>query len=181
MVFGAPQPCTCKLPTNDADNVPPESDEALLAIYIKQISAHFPFVVLPVNSTAQQLQREKPFLLKVIRMVASVRNLSSMRAQSRDILRHMSEAMLLSSERSMDLLQGVLVFLGYYHYHCITHAQFSNLIHLAVSLVEDMDLITGSASHFSPGILPLMRGPGARPKTNDERRALLGVWYMSSV
>ncbi|CAH0057814.1 unnamed protein product [Clonostachys solani] len=160
--------------------MPLESDEALLAIYRSQLSARFPFVILPSSSTPRQMLVERPFLFKVVRMVASVRSLSSMRGQSRSVLRHVSEAMLLRSERSLDLLQGILVFLGFYHYHCMTHAQFGNLVHLAASLVEDMNLNVSYSPQNSAGILPLMRGQGSRSRTNEENRTLLGVWYMSS-
>jgi hypothetical protein len=94
-------------------------------------------------------------------------------------MQHISDAMLVRSERSLDLLQGILVFLGSYHYHCMTHAQFNNLTHLAVSLVGDMDLSTDPASRHQRRQLPLS-AEGARPRTNEEKRALVGVWYMSS-
>uniref|UniRef100_A0A8H7N071 Zn(2)-C6 fungal-type domain-containing protein n=1 Tax=Bionectria ochroleuca TaxID=29856 RepID=A0A8H7N071_BIOOC len=178
--FGPPQSCTCNTPADNDDHMPLESDEALLAIYRSQLSARFPFVIIPASSTLRQLQTERPFLFKVVRMVASVRNLTSIRGQSRSILQHISEAMLLRSERSIDLLQGILVFLGFYHYHCMTHAQFGNLVHLSASLVEDMNLNVSYSPQNSAGILPLMRGQGARSRTNEENRTLLGVWYMSS-
>lgn len=178
--FGPPQSCTCNTSADNDDHMPLESDEALLAIYRSQLSARFPFVIIPASSTPRQLQTERPFLFKVVRMVASVRNLSSIRGQGRSILQHISEAMLLRSERSIDLLQGILVFLGFYHYHCMTHAQFGNLVHLSASLVEDMNLNVSYSPQNSAGILPLMRGQGARSRTNEENRTLLGVWYMSS-
>ncbi|VUC35047.1 unnamed protein product [Clonostachys rosea] len=178
--FGPPQSCTCSTPPQNQDHMPLESDEALLAIYRGQLSPRFPFVIVPASSTPRQLQVERPFLFKVIRMVASVRDLSSTRGQSHAVLRHVSEAMMLRSERSLDLLQGILVFLGFYHYHCMTHAQFSNLVHLAASLVEDMSLNGSYSPQGGAGILPLMRGQGPRSRTNEENRTLLGVWYMSS-
>ncbi|CAH0027630.1 unnamed protein product [Clonostachys rhizophaga] len=168
------------MPADNEGHMPMESDEALLAIYRNQLSPRFPFVIISASSTPRQLQEERPFLFKVIRMVASVRDLSTIRGQSQSILRHVSEAMLLRSERSLDLLQGILVFLGFYHYHCMTHAQFGNLVHLAASLVEDMNLNVSYSPQNSAGILPLMRGQGSRSRTNEENRTLLGVWYMSS-
>lgn len=162
------------------DLVPFESDETLLSIFMNQLSTRFPFVIIPPGTTTEQLQATRPLLLKVIRMVASVRHLRSMRGQYRAIIQHISEAMLVRSERSLDLLQSILVVLGFYHYHCMTHAQFNNLTHLAVSLIGDMDLNTPPTPQEKRNQLPLIRAKGPSSRTNEERRALVGVWYMSS-
>lgn len=162
------------------DLVPVESDETLLSIYNNQLSSRFPFVVVPTGTTARQLQATRPFLMKVIRMVASVCHLRLVRGQSHVVMEHLSHSMLMRSERSLDLLQGVLVFLGSYHYHCMTHAQFNNLIRLAISLVEDLGLNTCLKSQQNSSQLPLLRAEGHASRTNEEKRALLGVWYMSS-
>ncbi|MCJ1391062.1 hypothetical protein MMC18_003923 [Xylographa bjoerkii] len=162
------------------DPVPVESDETLLSIYRNQLSSPLPFVIIPASTTPRQLQATHPFLMKVIRMVASIRHLRLVRGQSRAVMEHISSAILMRSERSLDLLQGILVFLGSYHYHCMAHAQFNNLIRLAVSLVEDMDLSTCPKSQQRRSQLPLVCAEEPVSRTNEEKRALLGVWYMSS-
>jgi hypothetical protein len=204
--FGLPQPlggppisphCTCRVPVSRADLQPVESDEVLLNIFINQLSAKFPFVVIPPGTTAQEMAATRPFLIQVIRMVSSVRHLRSMWGQSRAVIKHIGEAMLIRSERSMDLLQGIIVFLGFYHYFCVSHAHFNNLTHLALSLIGDMGLSTPPRSGSEEGndggecrlrIVP--RNPrmvvthvsdeAALQRTNEERRALLGVWYINS-
>ena len=172
--------CTCMATVDMEDLVPVESDETLLSIYRNQLSSPLPFVIIPAGTTPRQLQATRPFLMKVIRMVASVRHLRLVRGQSRAVMEHISNAILMRSERSLDLLQGILVFLGSYHYHCMAHAQFNNLIRLAVSLVEDMDLSTCPKSQQKRRQLPLVRGEEPVSRTYEEKRALLGVWYMSS-
>lgn len=172
--------CTCMAAVAKEDLVPLESDETLLSIYKNQLSSRFPFVTIPAGTTARQLQASRPLLMKVIRMVASVRHLRLMKGQSHAVMEHISNAILIRSERSLDLLQGILVFLGFYHYFCMTHAQFNNLTRLAVSLAEDMDLSTCPKSRQRRSQLPLVRAEESISRTNEERRALLGVWYMSS-
>ncbi|KFA81256.1 hypothetical protein S40288_09987, partial [Stachybotrys chartarum IBT 40288] len=174
--------CTCKAPVRPADLMPSESDETLMSIYMNQLSSQFPFVVIPPGTTAEQLHKTRPFLMKVIRMVTSVRHLRSMRGQSRAIFKHICDAMVMRSERSFELLQGILLFLGFYHYFCMSHAHYNSLTHLAVSLVGDLDLSTcpnlkAQEKHHR---LILACDEESRPRTNAERRAILGVWYMSS-
>jgi hypothetical protein len=172
--------CTCMATVDMEDLAPVESDETLLSIYRNQLSSPLPFVIIPAGTTPRQLHATRPFLMKVIRMVASVRHLRLVRGQSRVVMEHISNAILMRSERSLDLLQGILVFLGSYHYHCMAHAQFNNLIRLAVSLVEDLDLSTCPKSQQRRNQLPLISAEEPVSRTNEEKRALLGVWYMSS-
>ena len=179
---GAPKglKCTCMAPVDAEGLVPVESDSTLLSIYRKQLSDSFPFVVIAADTTPTQLQTNRPFLMKVIRMAASVRHLPSMRAQSRTVMEHISNAVLLRSERSLDLLQGILALLGFYHYHCLVHAQFNNLVRIAVSVCEDLDLGTCSSSQRIRSQVPLVGNVDRVCRTNEQKRALLAVWYMSS-
>lgn len=204
--FGLPGPvgappisphCTCRVPVSRADLVPVESDETLLNIYINQLSSKFPFVIIPPGTTAQQLLATRPFLMQVIRMISSVRHLRSMWGQSRAVIKHIGDAMLMRSERSLDLLQGILVFLGFYHYFCMSHAHFNNLAHLALSLVGDMGLSGpprsmgdevddggGCRARVVPRhqreVVSHATDEPAPQRTNEERRVLLGVWYTNS-
>lgn len=148
-------------------------------IYNNQLQSQFPFVVIPTGVRLAQLERSRPFLTKVMRMVSSIRCRRSMWGQSRTVLQYISDAVIMRSERSLDLLQGILVFLGYYHYYCLAHGQFNNLAHLLISMIGDMGLDRPTE--------PRERAPYTaldpkEPKamTNEERRVLVGAWYMGS-
>ena len=99
--------------------------------------------------------------------------------------------MLISGERSLDLLQGILVFLPWYHYHGHFNAQLMNLIHLAMSLVIDLGLDSCAAVQTQPEVVVnslatdaerIIHGKaGAKGvKTNEERRAVLAIYYLTS-
>lgn len=174
--------CTCLSGTDDKDDPgPTESDEACLSIYRTRLSPQFPFVVIPDGLTATELQRSRPFLAKAIRMVASLRDRRSMWNQSRVLLRQISDTVFMSPDRSLDLLQSVIVFLGFFHYFCFAHGHFNSLAHLASSMIVDMRL-------DRPRDRPALRNKGLqgidpeepRAMLNDERRAVLAVWYLNS-
>lgn len=171
--------CTCTETINQEDLIPLQADEVLLSIYRSQMSAQFPFVIIPPNMTLGELRHTRPFLLKVIRMIASIQNRRSMWGQSHAVMRYITDAAMMRSERSLDLLQGILVFTGYFHYYCMAHGQFNNLIHLALSMVTDMGLDRGFESREKCQFVSMDREEPSR-LTNEERRAVLGVWYMSS-
>ncbi|KAK7404126.1 hypothetical protein QQX98_010084 [Neonectria punicea] len=174
----APPSCICRPESGDAPP-PPDTDEVLLNIYRNELQALHPFVVIPNSVTAAKLKANRPFLMSAIRMVTSFRSLRSMRAQMYYLMQHIADRMLIRSERSLDLLMGILVIAAWYQYHCFMHAQLNNLIALAATLVGELGL------HRSPSLLERTNLMVVKPfyperRTNEERRALLGVWFLSS-
>ncbi|KAH7326460.1 hypothetical protein B0I35DRAFT_466994 [Stachybotrys elegans] len=173
---GAPPSCICRAESGSAPP-PPASDETLLGIYRDELQVMHPFVIVEPGVTASELNATKPFLMSAIRMVASLRSLRSMHAQMYYLMQHIADHMLIRSERSLELLQGILVILGWYQYHCFLHAQLSNLVSLATSLVVQLNL--NKPSHDEPGSSVLCYlSPSIR--TNEERRAYAGAWYLAS-
>lgn len=138
-----------------------------------------PFVIVPHGVTAAELKANRPFLMSAIRMVTSFRSLRSMRAQMYYLMKHIADHMLIRSERSLDLLMGILVITAWYQYHCFMHAQLHSLLALASTLVGELGL------HRHPNIqertnLMVVTPFHPEARTNEERRALLGVWYLTS-
>ena len=175
----APPTCICRVSISEEDCNLIDSDENLLSIYMDQLCPMFPFVVLPPGTTPTQLHRSQPFLMQVIRLVASLRSLRSMWGQRLSVMQYISEAVLMKCERSLDLLQGVLVLLGYYHYHCLLHTQFNNLVQLAISMIGDLGLDRISTLQEQTHAFGV-DSDELQARRNDERRAIVGVWYMSS-
>ena len=174
----APPRCICRAEVGEAP-AQIESDESLLAIYQHHLSPRFPFVIIPRTTSPAMLQSSRPFLFSCIKMVASFNNMHSMRAQMFAIMRRISDHLLMRSERSLDLLQGIIVALGWYQNHCMIHAQQTNLVSLAAGLLADMGLNRQPEVQERTNILVLdpVQPP---PRTNEERRAILGVWFLSS-
>ncbi|KAI1205588.1 uncharacterized protein F4807DRAFT_442303 [Annulohypoxylon truncatum] len=176
----APRICVCRGPAGEVP-IPPEPDETNLSIYIEKLMPNYPFVPLPIGTTTSELASKRPFLLSTIQMVASYRNIKSMRAQNYFILKHISEHMLMRSERSLEILQSILLVLGYYHYHCMVHAQMNNLIGLANSLTADLGINRNPELQERTKLLQTNSEAPPPVRTNEERRALCGVWYMTSI
>ncbi len=142
---------------------PVDSDDSLLAIFRAELMPVYPFVVIPGDMSAETLKAQKPFLMSAVRMVSSLRSLQSMRGQMFQIMGYLADHMLLRAERSVDLLMGLVVVLGWYHYHCLRHSQMNNLLGLAEGLVADLGL-----------------GREERESSVVEKRLVLGVWYLRS-
>ncbi|KAK2594267.1 hypothetical protein QQS21_008046 [Conoideocrella luteorostrata] len=169
--------CICRPEPGNAPP-PPDSDDVLLELFRTQMQPVFPFVVIPPSVNASQLQASRPFLMSAIRMVTSFRSLRSMSAQMYRLMSHIADHVLLRSTRSLELLQGILLMISWHQYHCLMHGQMNNLVSLAMSLVGDLGL------NYPPGVREQARLMVAKPdepsgRTNEERRALLGVWFVS--
>ncbi|KAI1334614.1 hypothetical protein F5Y15DRAFT_409568 [Xylariaceae sp. FL0016] len=175
----APEICICRAQVGEVP-MPLEADDALLSTFVNELMPEYPFVAIPRGICAADLVATKPFLFATIRMISSYRNLRSMRAQNYLIMRHISEQMLMRSERSLEMLQSILLVLGYYHYHCMVHSQMSNLMALANSLAADLGINRPPELQERTRLL-ILNPEAPRARTNDERRALCGVWYMNSI
>lgn len=170
--------CICRPAPGDAPP-PPDTDDVALDLYKTQLQPLYPFVIIPANITAAHLRSIRPFLMSSIRMVTSFRSLRSMRAQMYVLKKHISDYMLIRSERSMDLLLGLIVILGWYQYHCFTHAQLHNLLSLAISLIGEMGLSRHPIIHEGTRLMAT-QPPAPSVRNNEERRAFVGVWFLAS-
>ncbi|KAL6889441.1 hypothetical protein HDV57DRAFT_327670 [Trichoderma longibrachiatum] len=174
-----PKSCICHPDTMEAPP-PPESDEVLLDFYRKNLQPVHPFVIIPPNVSAAVLAARRPFFMAAVRMVSSFRSIRSMRAQMYHLMKHIADHMLIRSEKSLDLLLGIIVMLGYQQYHCCLHGQLNNLITLAGSLIGDMGLSRPPGVHERTRLM-VVRPPELHSRTNEERRAFAGAWYWASV
>lgn len=175
----APPSCICRPEIGETVTDAVESDDALLAKFRKHMHPLAPIVVLPASTTAAQLAADRPFLFLAIKTVASVDNYRSMQGLMFRLINHVADYMLLRAERSLDLVQGLLTILSWYHHHCMMHAQLGNLVHLASSLVADLSLARPARLAERTDLMVLHPNPPS-PRTHEERRVLLGLWYIRS-
>ncbi len=100
--------------------------------------------------------------------------------------------MLLRGEKSLDLLQGLLIFLAWYQYYSyftpqLINPQVMNLLHLAIAMTTDLGLNRPSQpAVMAPigliiDIAQMIHGKLVNRgiQTSDDRRALLGVYCLS--
>ncbi|KAK4549368.1 hypothetical protein LTR36_006365 [Oleoguttula mirabilis] len=159
--------------------------EILLDRFKRLMAPGLPFVVLPTEVTAQQLYSQKPFLLHAIVTVTYFHDLPKQQSMVKQLMRDASERMLMNNEKNIGILQGILVFVAWYHPHVFWGQQTTNLLHLAIALTIDMGIDRlSSACHvdFKHAATKAVHGPnlGSRPATLEEHRALAGVFYLTS-
>ena len=98
------------------DEIGVDSTEArrLLSVYQTQLCERFPYVVIPQNTTPRWLYQNKPLLFKAVIMAASFNDLAMRKKTRSEIMAHLTEHLILKGEKSLDLLQGLLLFASWY-------------------------------------------------------------------
>jgi len=108
-------PITPAVSSTDDDFLPTEDEaELMLDMFRRHMAPHFPFVVIPLDITTTALRQKKPFLHLVIMMVSFQGEASRQLALGVRFKEHLSNAMIMRSEKSFDLLQGLLVAMAWF-------------------------------------------------------------------
>jgi hypothetical protein len=68
-----------------------------------------PFVVIPSGTEFSKLAQDKPFLMKTITTVACFHDLARQQVMVKDLMRQISEKLLLYNEKSLEVLQGIMI------------------------------------------------------------------------
>lgn len=164
--------------------VPMAEAEVLLDRYQRLMASAMPFVIIPPTVTAQQLYAEKPTLLHSIVVVASWHDITAQQTNVKRLLRNLSERIMIHCEKSVDILQAILVFVGWYHPHMFWSQQCTNLLHLGIAMLIDLGFdksreqchdLKKAAAHA--GNRP---PPGERTTNPEEDRILAGLFYLTS-
>lgn len=89
-----------------------EKAEQLLSTF-RYMAQYFPFVVLPLNATAYSMSQERPFLLLAVLTTALSSEKSLQKALDHEFRSTLCAKVVIEGEKSIDLLQGLLVHLAW--------------------------------------------------------------------
>jgi hypothetical protein len=131
---------------------------------------YFPFVTLPKDYSSQELVQHRPILMFAVLTVASYDSVLLQQTLSREF-RKVAMVRILSGEKSLDLLQGLLVFIAWHHHYMDAQAvSVPMLLQLCVGIASDLDLDRLPTS-------PIHRED---PRDREAKRAYLGCYYLAS-
>lgn len=90
------------------------SDASILFYrYMRLMAPSMPFVVIPDGTDPWELAEQKPFLMQVITTVAYFHDLPKQQVMVKDLMRKISEKLLMRNEKSLEVLQGILVLIAW--------------------------------------------------------------------
>ena len=144
----------------------PEEVEKCLLRYRSIYPVYFPFVVVSNDWTLQSMMRHSPTLLLAIltTMCNSTNMQKTLDSGFREVV---SERVLVRGEKSLDILQGLLVYLAWHPFHLKPmNRQIHQFVQMGTTMAMDLRL------HVAPD---------ATQHSIEDKRAYLGCCYMSSV
>jgi hypothetical protein len=139
---------------------------------------YFPFVVVPPIVSVEALRYDNPFLFLSIMAVTSFEDPTLQRRLGREIMKQICDRLVMDREVSMDLLQGLLVFLAWYQYFCPPgNNQIFLILQLCVTICHELRLDLNEKG--KRGLEEAQTQGKARNPA--EMRALLGTYCLSSM
>ncbi|PYI00265.1 Zn(II)2Cys6 transcription factor [Aspergillus sclerotiicarbonarius CBS 121057] len=159
--------------------------EGYLTFFITQMLPFFPCMYIPPGTTAQKLHRDRPFSWLCIMAVSS--KISAQRRLLFDRIKRIAAQRLVHeySCRDLDILQGLLIYLGWSNQQVYNKANIYVFAQLATGIVYEMGLFNPEAKgkhmllcvHTEPH-----ENRSAPPRhIMEERRAVLGCFLLTSI
>ncbi|KAI1099117.1 hypothetical protein F4804DRAFT_322792 [Jackrogersella minutella] len=170
--------------SQDAGLSPAECEETL-RIFQDQFLKFFPFIYFPPDLTATLLQQTRPFLWLNI-TCACAKSQARKSALSQKIREYVAQKVLVDLDRNIDLLLGIVTYLGWAMHHFSGKPYINAYVNLALTLVGDLRLDKPPQENnmrelhcFKPSY-PYMKMPLLTNRTNEERRATLACYILCS-
>ncbi|RDW66376.1 hypothetical protein BP6252_10011 [Coleophoma cylindrospora] len=172
--------------TNDSLSSPEwtlSADEQL-QLFQNSMASYFPFVVIPMSMTVEELRTTRPVLFDNIMMVTSYTKASRQLRLRSEVIKSVIEQIYFQGKKSLDLLQGILVFTAWYHQCLGPSPQMTNMVQLATALVFDLGLHRAQIpfdgnENYNEAMKGLSDKRIRLPRTLEERRAFLGLFCLS--
>ncbi|KAI6367493.1 hypothetical protein MCOR25_004910 [Pyricularia grisea] len=160
----------------------------VLNVYSTLYVPSFPFVPLPPRRSPEELYAATPFLFRTIMLVAAPQSASTQRAGEKWFRRNIAEYVVVLGEKRLEILQSLLLFIAWGDYRFYMESKATPLLQMAIGMVVDLGLNKPplSINNLAPFSLlneALRRHPHLRGKaahSNDDMRALLGCFYVTS-
>ncbi|KAL2796986.1 hypothetical protein BJX66DRAFT_323631 [Aspergillus keveii] len=140
------------------------------------MSAYFPFAQLPEHLTAELMVIDRPFLLLAAVTNGASRYRHLQAALIEKFKNVLSQNLIIAGEKDLDLLQGLLVHLAWFHFYFNPWSpQTYRYLQLAISMVVDLglDQMVSNMINSNTGLDDTY--------SRDACYAYLGCYYISSV
>ena len=146
--------------------------QMLLNTY-RHMTDFFPFVALPKDCPCRDLVQHRPISMFAVLTAASYETVPLQQTLSREF-RKVAMVKVMKGEKSLDLLQGLLIFIAWHHHYMDAQAvSVPMLLQICVGIASDLGLDRISNHARSP----LQRED---PRDREAKRAYLGCYYLAS-
>lgn len=158
-----------------------QAEECLRLFHAKRHS--FPFINIPSHMTLDTLRRQRPFLLLSILTFGTDSNVTLQNQLDAELRENLARRVMINGEKSLDALQGILLYLIWYHYYFDTvREQIYQLSQMAAAMACNLEINKQSkviaSNAFS--ITNTSYSFQLCSEELEERRTFLGCYYFTS-
>ncbi|KAJ4265035.1 hypothetical protein NW762_005278 [Fusarium torreyae] len=161
-----------------------------LAVYRRDYMPHFPFVPMSGAISSHELYVESRILFWTILAIVSPLEDKVQMEFKAWFRKYLAEHLVVRQEKSIDILQAILVYLAWNDFHFYGELQVTNIVQLALALVVDLRLDKhAGAMIIGPKTLlgdawSSMGKPCPKMKVHQsaaDKRAVLGVYHITNL
>ncbi|KAF4998285.1 hypothetical protein FGRMN_3334 [Fusarium graminum] len=159
-------------------------------VYRRDYVPNFPFVPVPEHITSHELYSESSLLFWTILAVVSPLEEKVQLGFKLWFRRYLAEHVIVQQEKTLDILQSILIYLGWNDFHFYGELQVTNIVQMAIGLVIDLRLdkhsgfLLGGPKTLLGDAWTSMGRPCPKAKTDQmpaDKRAVLGVYHITNL
>ncbi|KAF5668159.1 cercosporin resistance [Fusarium heterosporum] len=159
-------------------------------VYRRDYVPNFPFVPVPKHITPHELYAESSLLFWTILAVVSPLEEKVQLEFKLWFRRYLAEHVIVQQERTVDILQSILIYLGWNDFHFYGELQVTNIVQMAIGLVIDLRLdkhsgfLLGGPKTLLGDAWTSMGKPCPKAKLHQmpaDKRAVLGVYHITNL
>ncbi|KAF2260070.1 hypothetical protein CC78DRAFT_536671 [Lojkania enalia] len=151
----------------------------LLREYKESFTSSFPFVIIPAEMSADDLRHQQPFLFHAIMAIMTYKTPMIQHLIACNFKNQMATRMIVRSDKSLGILQALLVFAAWYHFSYRAHSQhITIIIQLCVALIQDLGLSKNPREKLR-NVAPDRGVVFNSQRYAAEQRAFLGTYYLA--
>ena len=164
-----------------------KNPDQLLKIFRECFEIDFPYIIIPPNITSRELKAKRPWLAIIISMVASYGNRIQQLALAKHIVMEIAAALFIRSEKSLDMLEGLIVYNVWQYYYSPSSPQHQStgLMQLALAVLFDLGLNRPLHENEGPEVLQekfrlVTDNIKEVTRPSQEQRAFLAVFLITT-
>lgn len=138
----------------------------------------YPLIYLPASLSAARLSTSKPLLALALKTICN-KGRTYQTELSKQLRTTIALRMMVEGEKSLDLLQSILVVMTWSLYFTAGKQFLVMLAGLARTLLSDLRMDRSLGNGMCPSIMPYAE-PGT-PRTNESRRALVACFTLTAM
>ncbi|KAH0491824.1 hypothetical protein TgHK011_003232 [Trichoderma gracile] len=157
-------------------------------IYRREFMPNYPFVIIPENLDPRALYASSQCLFWIVMAAVAPQSSATQQGIENWFRQYIADHMVVKQERNLGILQALLLHLAWGNFHFYLNTEATNFVHLAVAMAHDLKLDRPpEATRMLPGLLGEAwatinkNASKQRPHTADEKRAVLGLYHVTSL